>query len=38
MPEEIDEPDLAALPRITMHFNHHHYGLLLAFIHRINTF
>ncbi|MBT1073262.1 TIGR00730 family Rossman fold protein [Pelotalea chapellei] len=37
-PEEADEPDLAALPRITMLFDHHHYGLLLAFIHRINTF
>ncbi|KAA0893545.1 TIGR00730 family Rossman fold protein [Oryzomonas rubra] len=38
MPEEADQPDLIALPRITMKFNHHHYGLLLAFIHRINTF
>jgi hypothetical protein len=37
-PEEADEPDLAELPRISMHFDHHHYGLLLAFIHRINTF
>jgi len=37
-PEEGDEPDLAALPRISMIFDHHHYGLLLAFIHRINTF
>ncbi len=37
-PEETDEPDLAELPRITMLFDHHHYGLLLAFIHRINTF
>ena len=36
--EEADEPDLAALPRISMIFEHHHYGLLLAFIHRINTF
>ena len=37
-PEEIDEPDLADLARISLHFDHHHYGLLLAFIHRINTF
>ena len=37
-PEESDEPDLADLPRITLLFDHHHYGLLLAFIHRINTF
>jgi uncharacterized protein (TIGR00730 family) len=37
-PEEVDEPDLADLPRISMVFDHHHYGLLLAFIHRINTF
>ncbi len=37
-PEEVDEPDLADLPRISLIFDHHHYGLLLAFIHRINTF
>ena len=37
-PEEADEPDLSELPRISMLFDHHHYGLLLAFIHRINTF
>ncbi len=37
-PEEYDEPDLAMLPRIVLAFDHHHYGLLLAFIHRINTF
>lgn len=36
--EEIDEPDLAHLPRITMLFDHHHYGLLVAFINRINSF
>jgi uncharacterized protein (TIGR00730 family) len=35
---ESDEPQLASLPRITMPFNHFHYGLLIAFIHRINTF
>ncbi len=37
-PEEADEPDLAALPRISLIFDHNHYGLLLAFIRRINTF
>ncbi len=37
-PEESDEPDLASLPRISMLFDHHHYGLLIAFINRINTF
>lgn len=37
-PEEIDEPDLSDLPRLTFIFDHHHYGLLLALIHRINTF
>jgi uncharacterized protein (TIGR00730 family) len=36
--EEEDEPDLTELPRITMLFDHHHYGLLIAFINRINTF
>ena len=37
-PEESDEPDLLSLPRLAMHFNHKHYGLLMAFIGRINTF
>jgi uncharacterized protein (TIGR00730 family) len=37
-PEELDEPDLADLPRISLQFDHHHYGLLMAFINRINTF
>jgi uncharacterized protein (TIGR00730 family) len=37
-PEEQDEPDLAALPRISFLFDHHHYGLLIAFINRLNTF
>lgn len=37
-PEEADEPDLALLPRITLLFDHHHYGLLIAFINRINSF
>jgi uncharacterized protein (TIGR00730 family) len=37
-PEESDEPDLAQLPRISLLFDHHHYGLLIAFINRINSF
>jgi uncharacterized protein (TIGR00730 family) len=37
-PEESDEPDLLSLPRLALHFNHKHYGLLMAFIGRINTF
>lgn len=37
-PEETDEPDLLDLPRIALHFNHKHYGLLMAFIGRLNTF
>ena len=36
--EESDEPDLTHLPRITLMFDHHHYGLLIALINRINTF
>ena len=35
---ESDQPDLADLPRIFFPFNHLHYGLLIAFINRINTF
>ncbi len=38
LPEEMDEPDLLTLPRIALHFNHQHYGLLTAFIGRLNTF
>lgn len=38
LPEESDEPDLLNLPRISLRFNHQHYGLLIAFIRRINTF
>lgn len=37
-PEEADEPDLLPLPRLALHFNHMHYGLLMAFIGRLNTF
>ena len=38
LPEEADEPDLLSLPRLAMSFDHLHYGLLMAFIGRINTF
>lgn len=37
-PEESDEPDLLDMPRISLQFDHKHYGLLMAFIGRINTF
>ncbi|OGT98321.1 MAG: Rossman fold protein, TIGR00730 family [Geobacteraceae bacterium GWB2_52_12] len=37
-PEEVDEPDLALLPRISLLFDHHHYGMLMAFLNRINSF
>jgi len=38
LPEEHDQPDLANLPRLVMEFNHKSYGLLKAFIRRINSF
>ena len=38
LPEETDEPDLLHLPRLALQFDHHHYGLLIAFIGRINQF
>ena len=38
LPEEADEPDLLPLPRLALRFDHQHYGLLMAFIGRINTF
>ena len=38
LPEEADEPDLMMLPRLRLDFDHQHYGLLIAFIGRINTF
>jgi uncharacterized protein (TIGR00730 family) len=37
-PEEADEPDLVHLHRLSLQFDHQHYGLLLAFIRRINSF
>ncbi len=38
LPEEVDQPDLLALPRLSFKFNHRSYGLLKAFIRRINSF
>jgi hypothetical protein len=38
LPEESDEPELLRLPRLKLSFDHQHYGLLIAFIRRINTF
>jgi uncharacterized protein (TIGR00730 family) len=38
LPEEIDEPDLLQLRRIVLHFDHKHYGFLMAFIRRLNLF
>lgn len=37
-PKEKDQPDLLPLPRLTFQFNRRSYGLLLAFIRRLNTF
>ncbi|PLX89384.1 MAG: TIGR00730 family Rossman fold protein [Desulfuromonas sp.] len=38
LPEERDQPDLLTLPRLTLDFNRRSYGLLKAFIRRINSF
>ncbi len=38
LPEEVDQPDLLALPRLSFKFNHRSYGLLKAFIRRLNSF
>jgi len=38
LPEEADEPDILHLPRIILEFDHHHYGLLIAFIRQLNLF
>lgn len=35
---ELDEPELTNLPRLVFPFDHYNYGLLIAFINRINTF
>lgn len=38
LPEEADQPDLAALPRLVFQFDRRSYGLLKAFIRRVNSF
>lgn len=36
--KESDQPDLLHLPRVIVPFNHRNFGLLIAFIRRINSF
>jgi len=36
--KESDQPDLLLLPRLIVPFNHRNFGLLIAFIRRINSF
>ncbi len=38
LPEECDQPDLADLPRLVSKFNRRNYGLLNAFLRRLNSF
>ena len=38
LPEEKDQPDLLHLPRLTFEFNRRSFGLLKAFIRRLNSF
>lgn len=38
LPKEEDQPDLMHLPRIAFEFNRRNFGLLMAFIHRLNSF
>ena len=38
LPEEQDQPDLLDLPRLVFKFNRRNYGLLKAFLRRINSF
>lgn len=38
LPEEQDQPDLLDLPRLTFRFNRRNYGLLKAFLRRLNAF
>jgi len=38
MPEESDQPDLLDLPRLAFRFNKRNYGLLKAFLRRLNSF
>lgn len=35
---ESDEPETLLLPRLLLDFDHHHYGLLIAFIRQLNLF
>jgi uncharacterized protein (TIGR00730 family) len=38
LPAERDQPDLLDLPRLAFEFNRRNYGLLVAFIRRLNSF
>lgn len=38
LPEELDQPDLIDLPRLVFQFNRRNYGLLKAFLRRLNAF
>lgn len=38
LPEERDQPDLLDLPRLAFEFNRRNYGLLEAFLRRLNSF
>ena len=38
LPEENDQPDLLDLPRLVFRFNKRNYGLLMAFLRRLNSF
>ncbi|MDG5468632.1 TIGR00730 family Rossman fold protein [Deltaproteobacteria bacterium IMCC39524] len=38
LPEEKDQPDLVDLPRLVFKFNRRNYGLLKAFLRRLNAF
>ena len=38
LPEELDQPDLIHLPRLVFQFNRRNYGLLKAFLRRLNSF
>jgi uncharacterized protein (TIGR00730 family) len=38
LPEEYDQPDLVDLPRLVFMFNRRNYGLLKAFLRRLNAF
>jgi hypothetical protein len=38
LPEELDQPDLLQLPRLVFEFNMRNFGLLKAFLRRLNSF